>query len=72
MLTRQARVSESFVGTWRAKALIDQLQYEDDAAINPQTLTRDVMVIFNGPAHHYVTPKFYSESKPATGKVVPT
>lgn len=24
------------------------------------------------PAHHYVTPKFYTETKPDTGKVVPT
>lgn len=36
------------------------------------SLTRDVLVIFNGPAHHYVTPKFYTETKPTSGKVVPT
>ena len=36
------------------------------------SLTRDVLVIFTGPAHHYVTPKFYTETKPASGKVVPT
>ncbi|KAL1608094.1 hypothetical protein SLS60_003033 [Paraconiothyrium brasiliense] len=36
------------------------------------SLTRDVLVTFNGPAHHYVTPKFYTETKPASGKVVPT
>ncbi|KIW56001.1 hypothetical protein PV05_04704 [Exophiala xenobiotica] len=35
-------------------------------------LTEEVSVIFNGPAHHYVTPKFYVETKPSTGKVVPT
>lgn len=35
-------------------------------------LEEDVLVIFNGPAHHYITPKFYTETKPATGKVVPT
>ncbi|KAI1618528.1 transcriptional regulator [Exophiala viscosa] len=35
-------------------------------------LTQEVSVIFNGPAHHYVTPKFYTETKPSTGKVVPT
>ncbi|POS74175.1 transcriptional regulator [Diaporthe helianthi] len=38
----------------------------------PRRLERDVMVLFNGPAHHYVTPKFYVDTKPATGKVVPT
>lgn len=35
-------------------------------------LQQDVLVLFNGPAHHYVTPKFYKETKPKTGKVVPT
>ena len=35
-------------------------------------LKEEVSVVFNGPAHHYVTPKFYVETKPATGKVVPT
>lgn len=35
-------------------------------------LTEEVSVIFNGPVHHYVTPKFYTETKPSTGKVVPT
>ncbi|KAF9639942.1 putative transcriptional protein [Lasiodiplodia theobromae] len=38
----------------------------------PQTLSRDVMILFNAPAHHYVTPKFYTATKPSTGKVVPT
>ncbi|CAL3972456.1 hypothetical protein PZA11_004429 [Diplocarpon coronariae] len=36
------------------------------------TLQQEVMILFNGPAHHYVTPKFYVETKPETGKVVPT
>ncbi|KAH6652367.1 transcriptional regulator PAI 2-type [Truncatella angustata] len=35
-------------------------------------LEEEVLVLFNAPAHHYVTPKFYTETKPATGKVVPT
>lgn len=35
-------------------------------------LEDEVLVIFTRPAHHYVTPKFYKETKPATGKVVPT
>jgi transcriptional regulator len=35
-------------------------------------LEKEVTVVFNGPAHSYVTPKFYVETKPATGKVVPT
>jgi transcriptional regulator len=51
----------------QAKALIEHL-----TATNAQTLSQDVMILFNAPAHHYVTPKFYRETKPATGKVVPT
>jgi len=51
----------------QAKALIEHLIANDT-----QTLSRDVMIVFNGPVHHYVTPKFYRETKPATGKVVPT
>jgi transcriptional regulator len=35
-------------------------------------IQEEVMVLFNGPVHHYVTPKFYVETKPSTGKVVPT
>ncbi|KAH8834172.1 transcriptional regulator PAI 2-type [Flagelloscypha sp. PMI_526] len=35
-------------------------------------LEEEVMVLFNGPVQHYVTPKFYVETKPETGKVVPT
>ncbi|KAF5641234.1 transcriptional regulator [Fusarium sp. NRRL 25303] len=35
-------------------------------------LEEEVLVIFTKPAHHYVTPKFYTETKPANGKVVPT
>ncbi|KAK6537418.1 hypothetical protein TWF694_011605 [Orbilia ellipsospora] len=35
-------------------------------------LEKEVTIIFNGPAHSYVTPKFYVETKPETGKVVPT
>ncbi|KAE8380071.1 putative FMN-binding domain-containing protein [Aspergillus bertholletiae] len=42
----------------QAKAMID---FKDE-----------VLVLFTGTSHHYVTPKFYTETKPATGKVVPT
>jgi len=36
------------------------------------SLEQEVSVLFNGPAHAYVTPKFYVETKPDSGKVVPT
>ncbi|KAK7707403.1 hypothetical protein SLS57_009273 [Botryosphaeria dothidea] len=72
--------SETELGTLRghmaranpqAKALMEHLK-ASQTQDGPQVLARDVMVLFNGPAHHYVTPRFYVETKPATGKVVPT
>ncbi|KAL4891515.1 transcriptional regulator PAI 2-type [Aspergillus ambiguus] len=36
------------------------------------TLDQEVLVVFNGRYDHYVTPKYYTETKPDTGKVVPT
>lgn len=36
------------------------------------TLPEEVLILFTGPVQHYVTPKFYVVTKPATGKVVPT
>jgi len=37
----------------------------------PVTLPEEVLVMFTG-IEHYVTPKFYTATKPATGRVVPT
>jgi transcriptional regulator len=49
-----------------AKALIEA------AKANPGAPLKDeVLILFNGP-HHYTTPKFYTATKPDTGKVVPT
>jgi transcriptional regulator len=39
---------------------------------NGSYLEEEVLVLFTAQAHHYVTPKFYVETKPSTGKVVPT
>jgi transcriptional regulator len=36
------------------------------------TLEQEVLVLFTATSHHYVTPKFYTETKPVTAKVVPT
>lgn len=49
----------------QAKTLID-------SAARNELGSQEVLVLFNGPVHHYVTPKFYTETKPASGKVVPT
>ncbi|QIX02013.1 hypothetical protein AMS68_007530 [Peltaster fructicola] len=37
-----------------------------------QRLEDEVLVLFNGPTHHYISPKFYVQTKPESGKVVPT
>lgn len=53
----------------QSKAMID------DLTSNPRegnVIEREVLVIFQSQHHHYVTPKFYTETKPDTGKVVPT
>ncbi|KAK7995085.1 transcriptional protein [Apiospora arundinis] len=42
------------------------------AAPSNDFLTEEVLVLFTSPVQHYVTPKFYTETKPTTGKVVPT
>ncbi|KAI9162859.1 hypothetical protein HJFPF1_04454 [Paramyrothecium foliicola] len=57
----------------QAKVLVEAAQAR--IASNPSevnVLEDEVLVLFNSPAQHYVTPKFYTETKPDTGKVVPT
>jgi transcriptional regulator len=51
----------------QAKAII-----EAASTSSTRKLQQDVLILFTGSHHHYVTPKFYTETKPATGKVVPT
>ncbi|KGO68405.1 FMN-binding split barrel-like protein [Penicillium italicum] len=36
------------------------------------TLPGEVLIVFTSPVDHYITPNFYIESKPATGRVAPT
>ncbi|KAK9365040.1 transcriptional regulator PAI 2-type [Lipomyces kononenkoae] len=56
----------------QAKALMEALVARKEQGINTLELSQEVLVLFNGPHHHYVTPKFYTETKPESGKVVPT
>ncbi|KAG9218040.1 hypothetical protein CCMSSC00406_0008817 [Pleurotus cornucopiae] len=51
-----------------SKAMIEELSSDPEMH---NVLEHDVLVIFTA-QHHYVTPKFYTETKPSTGKVVPT
>lgn len=51
------------------KAMVEAIQKH---ASSNGSLEQEVSVLFNGPVDAYVTPKFYTETKPDTGKVVPT
>ncbi|KLO05694.1 hypothetical protein SCHPADRAFT_910853 [Schizopora paradoxa] len=41
---------------------------------DPQSLELkdDILILFQAPIHSYVTPSFYVQTKPSTGKVAPT
>ncbi|KAI9039336.1 FMN-binding negative transcriptional regulator [Aspergillus affinis] len=52
----------------QVKAMIEALETKP----NVLDLENEVLVIFNGRHDHYVTPKYYVETKPDSGKVVPT
>lgn len=52
-----------------SKAMAEAVQSD---TLSNGYLEEEVSVVFNGPVHAYVTPKFYIESKPENGKVVPS
>lgn len=52
----------------QVRGMIENLDSKPDIL----ELEHDVLVVFNGNHDHYVTPKYYVETKPDTGKVVPT
>lgn len=56
----------------QSKVFTDEALRSEESFSKPHTLKQDVLVLFNGPVHHYVTPKFYTKTKPESGKVVPT
>ncbi|KAK7592182.1 hypothetical protein V3481_006806 [Fusarium oxysporum f. sp. vasinfectum] len=53
----------------QAKAMIQALEKDGPGT---RVLEQEVLVLFTATPHHYVTPKFYTETKPTTAKVVPT
>ncbi|KAL2837845.1 transcriptional regulator PAI 2-type [Aspergillus pseudoustus] len=54
----------------QAKAMIESLAYSN--LPSGSTLDQEVLILFNGPHHHYVTPKFYAETAPASAKAAGT
>ncbi len=81
LLDIQDETSETETGVLRghmaranphSKALAEAAQAAAAAGSSDGYLEQEVLVLFNFPAHHYVTPQFYTETKPDTGKVVPT
>jgi transcriptional regulator len=71
--------SETELGTLRghlaranpqSKTMIDSL--EGASRPSGSCLEEEVLVLFTASTHHYITPKFYTETKPESGKVVPT
>ncbi|KMU88167.1 negative transcriptional regulator [Coccidioides immitis H538.4] len=56
----------------QAKVLMEALAARKEQGHDGLELPDEVLVLFNGAHHPYVTPKFYTETKPVSGKVVPT
>ncbi|TYJ51229.1 hypothetical protein B9479_008211, partial [Cryptococcus floricola] len=59
----------------QAKAIVDALPSKPSGPGGDRdggVLEEDVLIVFSAPVHSYVTPKFYTSTKPSTGKVVPT
>ncbi|KAI1426180.1 transcriptional regulator PAI 2-type [Xylaria sp. FL1777] len=54
----------------QSKVLIEAAK--ESKASAPNVLEEEVLILFTPTSQHYVTPKFYTETKPSTGKVVPT
>lgn len=55
-----------------SKTMVESLTARGHDHNPDDVLEQEVMVLFTAAPAHYVTPKFYTETKPATGKVVPT
>jgi transcriptional regulator len=53
----------------QCKSILHHLNLKPDS---DPVLDEEVLIMFTAPVHHYVTPKFYTDTKPKDGKVVPT
>jgi transcriptional regulator len=61
--------SSGFLSSWLGSSASTSAT---DALPGPSSLSDEVLVLFNAPEHSYITPKWYTETKPLNGKVVPT
>ena len=50
----------------------DRPPSQSQPQLEPDYLTEEVLILFQAPVHSYITPQFYTSTKPSTGKVVPT
>jgi transcriptional regulator len=59
-----------------AKALMNvlpiQIQEDGTEEVEAQTIEQEIMIVFNSPIDSYVSPSYYTHTKPLNGKVVPT
>ncbi|KAH8424652.1 FMN-binding negative transcriptional regulator [Aspergillus melleus] len=69
-MARQNPQAKAMIASATATAISDGTS--EPTATGGIQLENEVLVLFTAPVHHYVTPKFYTDTKPATGKVVPT
>ncbi|KAM0549849.1 hypothetical protein ACHAPJ_009291 [Fusarium lateritium] len=56
----------------QTQTMIAALEAAATEGKDSQVLDQEVLVLFTAGYDHYVTPKFYTETKPTTAKVVPT
>ncbi|WWC73896.1 uncharacterized protein I206_107868 [Kwoniella pini CBS 10737] len=56
----------------QSKSIIENLDSINSINSNSNELEEEVLILFNSLNNSYLTPKFYLETKPKNGKVVPT
>lgn len=56
----------------QVKAMLKSVEGTTPETPGVYPLDQEVLVVFTSNVQHYVTPKFYTETKPTSGKVVPT
>ncbi|KXJ88185.1 transcriptional regulator PAI 2-type [Microdochium bolleyi] len=71
-MARQNPQSKAIIDALQAKAAAAPAAQPADGPAPPGVLEQEVLVLFTAAPHHYITPKWYTATKPATGKVVPT